>query len=783
MRRIISSKSFFVIIGCFVFLFILLGLNCSQANAEETSGKTGITTIRYLTFETNTDQQRMIKELVKEFEKRNPDIKVKVEGNSNADRIYKNDAAAGIPPDVVYLMPDAMPGLIDNDVLEPLDSYIERDKIDLSIYYKQVVDNLRYPNDTGKLYAFPIHFSTDALFYNEEIFDEAGIPYPDETWDWNKYREIAGKLTSPRDKNGHRKYFGCLQVETQLLLAGSDAPIFDRNTNRFIVNNTTAVEIMRWNSEINGTAGPDISERADSDDMTLFSNKRLAMFIGRTWQLPEIDRRVLGKFRWNVTHVPKGSVKRFTMLGVGGNAISHMSKNKEAAWRFAKFYSSKDGLPFISKGRKNCVPAIKELANSPDCFLSPPPENVKVFIDAVEYAGVVVPIASWSLEVSSNVWLPYQNSMKSQLDGWTPEMCMKMLEEDSNAIIAKRELIDSRKKANAEEAAEKAQTGASTGFIFTGLIMLMAVVFIGIACLCRKDKRKWEGFAFISPWIIGFCLFTLGPIFASLYLSFCEYDIFSAPRWIGFENFQTLSQDRLYLISLKNTIYFTILVVPLSIIFSLALAVLINTKLPGAYTFRAIFYLPALTSGVAIALLWRWIFNPKLGLLNTILNAIGLQGCGWLTDPNWAMEAIVIMSVWGGLGGMMLIFLAGLQGIPSHLYEAADIDGATPWQKFWHVTRPMLSPTIFFNLIMSIISSFQVFATVFVMTSANGIDREPGGPASSTLVYVLYLYQTGFKNLYMGEACAMAWILFLIILALTGVNAWFSKHWVHYDQS
>ncbi len=770
-----------------LFYTVLTGLlfACGNPITAQTSDNEKVQ-IRYLTFETNLGQVNLLRSLVKKFNEHYPNIEVLIEPNADAARVYMLDAAAGIPPDVVYLDISLMPSLVDNDVLEPLDQYITNDKIDINDYYSQVVDKLRLPETTGPLYAFPIHFSTDAIFYNEEIFDKANIPYPDSSWDWNKFFEVASQLVSKPDKNGYREVFGCLSMETQLLLESFDAPIYDYENDQYIVNNKLAIDVMRMNRDITGNQGPSIAECADNDDITLFCNGRLAMYIGRTWQLPEIDRRVGKKMRWDVAEVPKGA-KRFVMLAVGGNAISRMSKHKDAAWKFVKFYSSRAGLETISKESKNCVPAMKSLATDPEYFLSPPPKNIKVFVDAVNYAGTTSPNAIWAPEIGATVWLPYQNNIRNRLPGWSPEEGMKRIQDDSNAIIAKRKAMAERKKAamakDATAVEESQLTGAATNFVFAGISGLLLIAFVLVAIVCRKDKRKWEGYSFISPWIIGFCVFTLGPIIFSLYLSFCEYDIFSPPRFIGIENFSNLVHDPIFHNALYNTIYFSVFVIPLSIIFSLSLAMLVNTKLPGAYTFRAIFYLPALTSGVAIALLWRWIFNPQLGLLNTLLNFVGLHGLGWLTDPNWALNAVIIMSIWSGLGGMMLIFLAGLQGIPSQLYEAADIDGAGPWMKFWHVTRPMLSPTIFFNLIISIINSFQVFSTVFVMTSANGIDVEPGGPAGSTMVYILYLYQTGFKNLYMGKACAMAWILFLIIVFLAAINAWFSKRWVHYDQS
>jgi len=290
-------------------------------------------------------------------------------------------------------------------------------------------------------------------------------------------------------------------------------------------------------------------------------------------------------------------------------------------------------------------------------------------------------------------------------------------------------------------------------------------------CIARREARF--GYLFISPWIIGFLLFVIGPLLASIWLSFTDYELFTPPVGIGFRNYQELLfKDPLYPLSLFNTVYYVIFAVPLGLIVSLLLALLVNQKVKGITVYRTIYYLPSVTSGVAISLLWLWLFNPQLGLINYILGKVGISGPGWLVEPKWAKPALIIMSLWG-TGGAMVIFLAGLQGVPTHLYEASELDGANWWQKFRHVTLPMISPVILFNLIMGLIGSFQVFTQAFVMTQ--------GGPSNATLFYVLYLFRNAFLLLRMGYAAAMAWILFLIVLVLTLFQLKFSSKWVYYE--
>jgi multiple sugar transport system permease protein len=289
----------------------------------------------------------------------------------------------------------------------------------------------------------------------------------------------------------------------------------------------------------------------------------------------------------------------------------------------------------------------------------------------------------------------------------------------------------------------------------------------------RISPETLWGYIFIAPWLIGFLIFSLGPVIASFVLSFTEYELITEPRWIGFDNYvEMLTGDRLFWQSLYNTLYYTLFSVPLGLIFAFLLALLLNRKLPGIGLYRTVFYLPVVSSGVAISLLWIWLFNPQFGLINYLLSLFGLPGPGWLTAPAWAKPALVLMSLWS-VGGATVILLAGLQGVPAALYEAAALDGANEWRRFWNITVPMMSPVIFFNLIIGIIGSFQVFTQAYVMTQ--------GGPQNATLFYVLHLFKQGFGLFRMGYAAAMAWLLFLLILILTLVQMVLARRWVYYE--
>jgi multiple sugar transport system permease protein len=289
------------------------------------------------------------------------------------------------------------------------------------------------------------------------------------------------------------------------------------------------------------------------------------------------------------------------------------------------------------------------------------------------------------------------------------------------------------------------------------------------------NQKEVEFYIAISPWLVGFILFTGGPILAALLISFTQWQIIDQPKWIWLGNYsQLFTHDRLFWASTINTVYFVAVSVPLGVVGSVLVAVLLNQRVYGVALFRTIFYLPSVTAGVAMAILWVWLFNPEVGLINSALRLVGLPGPGWLNDEHWAMPALILMSLWN-VGGNMVVLLAGLQGIPQHLYEAAKLDGANKWREFVHITLPMLSPVIFFVLVVSTIAAFQIFTNVFVMTGGTG------GPGTATLVFVLYLYRNAFQYLRMGYASAMAEILFLVVLGLTIGQFAMARRWVYYE--
>ena len=288
----------------------------------------------------------------------------------------------------------------------------------------------------------------------------------------------------------------------------------------------------------------------------------------------------------------------------------------------------------------------------------------------------------------------------------------------------------------------------------------------------RRSLRT--GLAFVSPWLVGFAVFTAFPVAASLYYSFCDYDVLTKPVWVGLLNYQDMVSDDVFWQSVKNTIVFNALALPLGLVAALALALLLNQPVRFRGAFRAIYYLPSLVPAVAGAMVWLWILNGRLGLVNRALLGLGVEHPPqWLVDPAWTKPSLALVSLWG-CGNTVVIYLAALQGVPRSLLEAAMIDGASAWDRLRHVTLPAISPVIYFNLLIGIIGGLQVFSSAFVMMGG-------AGPERSVLFYAIYIYQNAFEYRHMGYASAMAWILCLLIVALTWLASRASRRLVHYQ--
>lgn len=292
--------------------------------------------------------------------------------------------------------------------------------------------------------------------------------------------------------------------------------------------------------------------------------------------------------------------------------------------------------------------------------------------------------------------------------------------------------------------------------------------------LGRLGRDSWWAWLFLAPTLLGLAVLSAGPIIASFGISLTDWDLLSPAAFVGLDNFVSLLSNDRFLLALRNTAFFTLTSVPLGLILGLGLAMALDQPVRGIAIIRTAYFLPVVTSTTAIALVWLWIYSPRGGLLNAVLGVFGIPPEKWVSDPFWSMPSIVAMSVWQGLGTTVIIFLAGLQGIPQEFHDAAAVDGAGRWARFRHVTLPLLTPTIFFTGILAFIGAFQVFDQVYVLA-------RPGEPSRSTITLVYFIYESGFDNFKMGLAAAASWILFLIVAVLTILYFRWQRRWVHYQ--
>jgi multiple sugar transport system permease protein len=316
--------------------------------------------------------------------------------------------------------------------------------------------------------------------------------------------------------------------------------------------------------------------------------------------------------------------------------------------------------------------------------------------------------------------------------------------------------------------------------VFLVLLAAGYAVFLGPLYLAVRRGRIRSTTAafwlFVSPWVAGFLIFTAGPMAYSLVLSFYDWDLLNPPKFTGVGNYTEAANDPLLRKALQVTLTYAVISVPLQTALSLGVALLMNVRVAGIHVFRTIWYLPSLVTGVAQIVLFLWVFNPSYGLLNGVLSLAGIQGPAWFADPQWALPAVIVMSLWT-VGGNMVIYLAGLQDVPTELYEAAALDGAGRLRSLWNITLPQISPVIFFNVVTGLIGAMQTFTQAYVVTQAGG------GPSNSLLFYLLYLYRNAFEFFRMGYASALAWILLIIIVLLTALVFRGSAFWVYYESA
>lgn len=739
-------------------------------------------------------EDNILTTLLNQYMKEHPKVKItRINAGGSFDSKIKTMMSAGTPPDMFYLPTNIFPELAELKLVQPVDDYIAADreagiKSNIDDYYKILLDAFSYDLAThrvggGQLYGLPKDFTTAVFYVNVDLFNKAGVPVPYDGWTWDEFEDAMRKITALNSKPGfegraiYGGYFPLWPDTLRNLVWSFGGEFFGPEGFRDVVLDKPEAQaalemICRVRFKDKSVYNP---TGVAKDGGQEFFNGNIGCIgpMGR-WLTPRYSQ--ISNFKWDVVPVPYQKKEyQASQLFLTAWAMSADTPHKEVCWDLMKFLCGPEGAVMQSR-LGLAIPPLKSVANSKD-FLEPGGDipagiHSRVFLDLIPYVRIqqVPPEQEWGRILSDKI------SRSTQLNTTTPM-------EDAREI--KAEWLNELDSPLRRQQWKPLNWMTFVGWTAAAIVTVVTLLWLKarrekIGPLDRAQARA--GWAFIAPWLIGFLIFTMGPMLISMLLSFTRWTGMTPMNTadsVGFANYQQMfTRDSKFVKSLIVTGYFVILAVPIGQIAALAVAVLMNSKVRGITVFRTVYFVPSVVSGVALSVLWLQIFNNDYGILNAglrpILKLFGTTPPNWFgaDGKTWAIPAFVIMGLWG-VGGGMIIYLAGLKGIPTSLYEAATIDGAGPARKFWNVTLPMLSPLIFYNLVMGIIGSFQVFTQAYVMTG--------GGPDNATLFYVLNLYRHAFEYHNMGYASALAWVLFVLVLVLTLLVFRGAKNLVYYE--
>jgi multiple sugar transport system permease protein len=726
--------------------------------------------------------------------------------------------AGGVPPTLVRQDRFTVGDWASRGAFQPLDDLIARDAKDPNVknpirpqdFYPACWKEAVYQ---GKVYAIPDTTDDRALYYNRACFREAGLDPDKPPRTWEELEVIAKKLTK-RNSKGRLTQVGFLpnygNVWLYMYSWQNGGEFMSPDARKCTLANPYTVEALAWMQKLQNSMGT--KQELDAftsgfrgNELDPFFVGKIAMKVDGNWFLNSLMRygpltdfgvvpapvpaarlRGEGRFKGQPPYITwSGGFSWVIPTGVKGPI-------RDLAWEFIKFDNSleaqrikwtvqgreyrKQGKPFVPDMRANRRLNEAILRE----FVPKRPRVQKamaVFEELMKYSKFR-PVTF----VGQRLWDEHVRAFEDATWGQDPKTVLM------RGQIAVQKELD---RAFAREAFREVP-----GWVFTLVKLIGAgLVAVVVGLIVWKTLKQGKNgraetraaYLFAAPWIIGFVVFTLGPILVSMLLSFCDYDVLHPPRWVGLFNYQQLTtaanDGPIVLKSFKNVLYLSIIGIPLTMVTGLAIALLLNAKVRGMHWYRTAYYLPSITPVVANAILWGWLFNPQFGLIDmawgaTLTQWFGIAPPNWMSDPAWSKPAFIVMGVWGA-GSSMILWLAGLQGIPQHLYEAAELDGAGVWSRFRNVMIPMLTPTIFFLFVMGVIGSLQFFEIAYIM---RGAGNPLGYPADSTMMPVVLLFQNAFQYFKMGYASALAWILFVVILAITLVQLKMSSRWVHYGE-
>lgn len=724
--------------------------------------------------------------------------------------------AGGDPPDVVWFDRFAVGEWASKGAFMSLQEFLERDQRErpndsFTLYEEQFYAPCwAEACYNGALYAVPTDTDNRAMYYNLDLFEKhaeelirAGCVDPDDPAEvgpprtWEQLERATQILTQYDEKGGLvRVGFIPNYGNSWLYIYGwlNGGSFMSEDGRTCTLNSPQIVEALAYMTELYDLMGGAKKVNAfqisqAGADLDPFLAGKIAMRVDIDTYINQIAN-LKRDLRFAVTLAPAPEGK--PPLGWCGGwslVIPKGAEHPEEAWEFIKYMVSQEAARIAADANRQMaraagnvwIPPIRARKDVTEWLMEEYVYNDPTIADHFKEAKRVfvesMPFSKYRpvTPVGQLLW----NAQASALD----EGIYKEHDQNDRVRNAQRALD----KYAAEVQRELDRISNPTPYPelrWWPVVVAYAALLICLTAFLywhfnRKMRARgffrrefYAGYLFALPWFIGFAVFGGGPLVFSLFMSFCRYDVFHPPQWVGLKNyFEMFFQDVLFYKSLWNTIYMAI-GIPLGMAVSLSIALLLSYEIKSMAAYRTFFYLPAIVPAVAASILWIWIFNPEEGVLNALIEKLGLAGPLWLQDKVWSKPALILMGLWGA-GAGMIIWLAGLKGIPQHLYEAAEIDGAGRWRQFWNITLPMLSPYILFNTVMGLIGTFQIFTQAYIMTQ--------GGPVNSTLFYAYALFNNAFRYMRMGYACAMAWVLFFIILGLTIVQLKVSEYWVHYE--
>lgn len=720
--------------------------------------------------------------------------------------------AGGMPPDVVTFDRFAVGEWASRGAFQPLDGYLARDvarnepaAIRREDYFAAAWNEVLVADPrTGNehLYGIPIGADTRALFYNKDLLaragfvDAKGAARPPRTWEELEKMTVA--LTE-HDRTGRitRLGFAPGYGNSWLYIYGwlNGAEFMSRDGRRATLNDPRTVEALAWMKAVYDKAGGaqevyGFQSAFQGNALDPFLTGMVAMKIDRSFQVTDVLAQYGKNLNYGIVPPPVPAARlaerKGTLTWMGGYcyAVPSTARQKEGAWALIRFLSSDRAQEII------CESERQTLESQGRVYI--PEQSANRLRNARIFDRYVFKRSGVDPKIVSAVRVFTDLAPTARYRPVTPVgqfLWRQQVEATENAIFGKASPKKALDDANAEVQRELDRVLAPPQgrpvrwpAYFAGYALLIVGTAAGIyfwdsrrggAASGVLARSQWVGgWVCALPWLIGFITFVGGPILFSLVISFCHYDVLNPARYAGLQNYEWMaSHDALFWKALGNTLYM-VAGVPFGLALGLGIALLLNLDIRGVALWRTFFYLPSIIPIVAASILWFWILNPHTGLLNGWLAAVGIHGPNWLQDQETSKLSLMLMGLWTA-GGSMIIWLAGLKGISEVYYEAATLDGASSWQKFIHVTLPMLSPYIYFNLIVSLIGTFQIFTQAFVMTQ--------GGPVSSTLFYAYHLFNHAFRYLNMGYAAALAWFLFLVLMGLTLIQMRLSRRWVHYE--